>query len=296
MEVNMFFKKKTAQSYQLTEYVSKKNNTGYVFINIADDLGDAVELGVDKWPPVVLMAYAYARRAAMAALLIQGIVKPDVYEHVKVVFKGIQAKTGQTVEFQEDAFKIAVNFMASYAPAITTLLIKQIIHIAENYEINSGVISDENLFKMVIETAYEEGKIEKTKPKPVENPIEYTCSMEPVIEVQTELGLKKYMSKVSTYSKHDLYTEFANVLAAKFNVMNYSTRSDKQTLVSDLNDKVSIICCVEFGKERFFKAFGSNPRGFNELVMKIDGTLAGRNLDKESHGRAVIDSLRNMIL
>ena len=58
----MFFKrKKHRKEKALCDFVEKTNDTGYIFININNDLGDAVENGADDWPPLMLMAYGYAR-------------------------------------------------------------------------------------------------------------------------------------------------------------------------------------------------------------------------------------------
>lgn len=152
----MFFKKKQSKKDNLCDFVEKKNDTGYVFININNDLGEAVRDGVDDWPPLMLMAYGYARRTAVAALYIQGLVEEDLYDHVKAFFKSIQIQTGHTVEFQEKAFTVAVDFMKGYSHLITKILVKKIVQVAEEYEIPSGALSDENLFQNVIETTYSE--------------------------------------------------------------------------------------------------------------------------------------------
>lgn len=151
----MFFKrKKHHKKKALCDFVEKTNDTGYIFININNDLGDAVENGADDWPPLMLMAYGYARRAAVAALYIQGLVEKDLYEHVKATFKGLQIKTGHTVEFQEEAFAESVKFMAEYNQVITSFSVKKMSQIAEEYEIPAGTLSDAELFENIIDTAY----------------------------------------------------------------------------------------------------------------------------------------------
>lgn len=151
----MFFKrKKQSNTRTLSNLVEKTNDTGYVFVDINNDIGSAIESGVDDWPPLLFMAYAYARRAAVAALYIQGIVKKDIYEHVKSIFKGIQYQTDHTVDFQEKAFAESVKFMSGYNQALTSFIIKKIVHIAEEYEIPPGTLSDAELLEHTIDTAY----------------------------------------------------------------------------------------------------------------------------------------------
>jgi Leucine-rich repeat (LRR) protein len=151
----MFFRrKKQHKAKALCDFVEMTNDTGYVFVNINNDLGEAVENGVDNWPPLMLMAYGYARRAAVAALYIQGIVEEDLYDHVKTFFKGMQIKTGHTVEFQEQAFAEAVKFMKGYSQVITSFSVKKIVQIAEEYEKPPGTLSDAELFENIIETAH----------------------------------------------------------------------------------------------------------------------------------------------
>jgi hypothetical protein len=151
----MFFKRKKHHIEKaLCDFVEKKNDTGYIFININNDLGDAVENGADDWSPLMLMAYGYARRTAVAALYIQGIVEKDVYDYVKTFFKSIQVKTEDTVEFQEEAYAESVKFMTGYSQGISSLLVKKIVLIAEEYEISSGTLSDAELFKNVIDTVH----------------------------------------------------------------------------------------------------------------------------------------------
>ena len=102
----------------------------------------------------MLMAYGYARRAAAAALYIQGLITKDGYVHAKNVFKGLQIKTGGAVPFQEQAFTESVKFMAEYNKAVTRSTIKGIVMIAEGCEIPSGTfVSDDELLRIVKDVA-----------------------------------------------------------------------------------------------------------------------------------------------
>lgn len=151
----MFFKrKKHRKEKALCDFVEKTNDAEYIFININNDLDEALENGADDWPPLMLMAYGYARRAAVTALYVQGLVEKDLYDHAKAFFKGIHDKNGYTVEFQEEAFAESVKFMTGYSQAITSFTVKKIAQIAEEYEIPSRTLSDVELFDGVISTAY----------------------------------------------------------------------------------------------------------------------------------------------
>lgn len=146
----IFTKKKSKNS--LSDFVLMRNKTGHVFVDILNDLGDSVESGVHNWPPLMLMAYAYARRAATSALYIQGIIGEDIFDHVKVIFKGIQIKTGVTPEFQEAAFSVAMEFMKKYNSGITNIFIKKLVKLSEDYEASKIKLSDRELFESVLET------------------------------------------------------------------------------------------------------------------------------------------------
>lgn len=153
----MFFKKKNQKiESSLAEIVPKESNNGYIFWDINDDLGKAAE-AILASTPVNIMAYAYARRAAMAALYVQGISPRDHYEHVISIFKAIQLKTGTSVEFQELAARQSEVFMKTYTNQINSFFIKHLINISLNYELGENrQLSDADLFSAVIETAHAE--------------------------------------------------------------------------------------------------------------------------------------------
>lgn len=140
---------------RLTDIVHRKHKTGYIFIDINNDLGDAAE-EIMANTANIKMAYGYARRTAVAALYIQGIVDKDLYDHVLTVFKSLQIQTEHTVEFQEQAFSESMEFIKSYNPLISTFLAKKIIAIAQDYEIPEGQLDDAQLIKEVLDIAHEE--------------------------------------------------------------------------------------------------------------------------------------------
>jgi hypothetical protein len=152
----MFFKKKKPQNEtKLIDIVPKVTNSGYTFWNINDDLGKASE-AIMQSTPLVKMTYGYARRAAIAALHVQGIVDKDTYQHVVSIFKGLQIQTGHTVEFQEAAGAQSIEFMQSYNQMVNGLFIRKTIAIAQGYELSGVKLSDGDLFKAVIDTMYAE--------------------------------------------------------------------------------------------------------------------------------------------
>lgn len=102
---------------RLIHYVSKTHRNAYgVFAEASDDLGD---LKIPNVPPMIQMAYAYARRAAAAGLYYQNIFTRDQYMQIYTVFLAYQHSTGQSVDFQEEAFDQAIEFLQSYDNRIT---------------------------------------------------------------------------------------------------------------------------------------------------------------------------------
>jgi len=153
----LFFKRKPAPQVEirLADLVPKESSTGFVFWDIHDDLGKAVEKIKDH-SPMMLMAYGYARRAAMAALYVQGVNQAEDYAYVQSIFKSIQQMTGQTVEFQERAFALSIDFLQTYQHLATAKFVKAVVSIAKDYELPEQRLSDSDLFSAVIETIHQE--------------------------------------------------------------------------------------------------------------------------------------------
>lgn len=152
----MFFRKKNLKAdVNLSDVVKKEHNTGHVFIDINNDLGESAEQ-IMRSSPIVQMAYGYARRCAAAAMHIQGLVDKETYDHVISIFKSLQVTTKQSDEFQEAAFEGAVNFMLEYSHLISGYMVKKIISVAENYDLPPGQLNDQQLFHKLLETAYNE--------------------------------------------------------------------------------------------------------------------------------------------
>lgn len=134
---------------KLADIVSKSNHTGYMFADIMNDLGEAVE-AIMQNEKSLQMAYGYARRSAATALYLQGIIDSDVYDHNLSFFKAIQIQTGHTVEFQEQAFTDAVDFMKTYNPIITRLLVKQMSAISSSFTPAQDQLSDSEFIEIVM--------------------------------------------------------------------------------------------------------------------------------------------------
>lgn len=147
----MFFWKKKNNTEMLSKLVARKNRTGSIFTDINNDLASAIEKDGQNWPPIMLMAYAYSRRIAAAALSIQKIVPEDHYDYVKVFFNGMQIRTKTDIEFQHEAYNIALDYLKGYTPVITKTFAKSLIEFVEGYEIPSQNLNDSELFHFVIE-------------------------------------------------------------------------------------------------------------------------------------------------
>lgn len=139
----------------LKDTVPRNFSTGYIFADINNDLGDWSKTA-QSHPLLAQMAYAYARRIAVQALYAQGLVDLNLVNHVHGIFKGIQAMTGHTVEFQEDALAEANRLIIEYHPIATGIFTKNLAHW---YQVNSGPANqpqrtDAELFEMIFEHAY----------------------------------------------------------------------------------------------------------------------------------------------
>jgi hypothetical protein len=138
----------------LSDIVTKISHSGFIFGDITNDLGTACE-DIMASDDHLIMAYGYARRAAAAAIYIQGLIGFDVFDHVCSIFKSLQLQTNHTVEFQEYAAKEALDFIKTYQPLVSSLFVKYLIHIATEYEIGDGQMIDQELFKTVTDIMYE---------------------------------------------------------------------------------------------------------------------------------------------
>ncbi len=143
--------------YQLKDTVLRVFNTGYLFADINNDLGEWSKTA-ETQPLLAQMAYAYARRIAVQGLYAQGLVDRNLVDHVTGIFKAMQVKTGQTVEFQEQALVEATALIIGYHPLATGHFSKSL---AQWYRVNSDVgqhprLADAELFRMVLDHAYAE--------------------------------------------------------------------------------------------------------------------------------------------
>ena len=136
----------------LVDLVKKAENTGYVFIDVNNDLGTFIEENEDC-DPLIKMAYGYARRYAVAAMYVQGFVKKELYDHVYEVFKGLQLMTGHTVEFQESATEQAFCLISSYTDLFDKESLRFILSLVHGGEArtpaNGEIIDTETLASIV---------------------------------------------------------------------------------------------------------------------------------------------------
>lgn len=151
----MFFKKKSqGPSQKLSELVLRNHRTGYVFVDINNDLGDAAEVIMAN-TPLMKMTYGYARRTAALAMYAQGLIEKSVLDHVQMIFKSLQLGTEQSKEFQERAFDESITFMQTYHWQINKLNIIGIRKLAEEYEQPKNErIPDEELIAAAIDAIH----------------------------------------------------------------------------------------------------------------------------------------------
>jgi len=143
---------------KLVNVVEKKyNQPEGILASINNDLNafmtESLSNSKDYEDKLLAMAYGYARRFAAAGLFLQGVFNRDGYNQAKLVFQGLQLKTGQTVKFQEDAFAQALKYIQSYDNRINREFISLIVITAENdntisvYD-NGQQITFEKLFEI----------------------------------------------------------------------------------------------------------------------------------------------------
>ena len=113
----------------LIDIIKKTNNLQEgVFANINNDLNDHFRL---EYPPMIGMAYAYARRTAAAGLFLQGIFSRADYMQASKIFKCMQLQTEHTIEFQEEASDQANKLLYSYDKRLTRRIISLITTLVE---------------------------------------------------------------------------------------------------------------------------------------------------------------------
>lgn len=109
--------------------------------------------------------------------------------------------------------------------------------------------------------------------------------------------MKNYLSKLSKLDRSGVCIEFANVRAAKHNLMasgvGLGNLSQVQTLVTDLTDKSTLICMFAFSRDAVLAYAGGDLSSFNELVNNLDDEIAALNLEPEEHGHRFFLSLKS---
>lgn len=155
----LMFTKKPNQSSEpkLEDIVKKVFHTGYIFDEINGDLGAAAD-ELTKSAKRIFMAYGYARRSAAAALYIQGHFDKEAYDYVLKIFKAIQIDTGHSIEFQEQAAADAIAYMQTYHPIIDSIFVKTMITVAQDYEVPTGYLDDNDLIEEILEIVAQDEK------------------------------------------------------------------------------------------------------------------------------------------
>ncbi len=118
---------------RLINVVEKINdlNDG-IFANINNDLNESI---TENHNVMILMSYGYARRVTAAGLCLQGVFSIENYTQAKRMFTSLQVQTGQTVEFQEEAFSQALELLQSYDSRLTKIIVSNIIGAVESDQI-----------------------------------------------------------------------------------------------------------------------------------------------------------------
>jgi len=121
-----------------------------VFANINNDLNNSIKEDHDI---MILMAYGYARRTVAAGLYLQGIFDRASYKQASNIFKSLQLKTGQSIQFQEEAAAESLELLISYDKRLTKNFVSTITSLVELNQIesaydNNRYFFDEDIFKL----------------------------------------------------------------------------------------------------------------------------------------------------
>lgn len=119
-----------------------------IFANINNDLNDSIKQDHDI---MIMMAYGYARRTVAAGLYLQGVFNRQSYIQASNIFKSLQLKTGQSVDFQEKAAQQAKKLLLSYDDRFSETFIRTITSVVELNQIESAYdngkyFTDEEIF------------------------------------------------------------------------------------------------------------------------------------------------------
>lgn len=119
-----------------------------IFANINNDLNESITMDCDI---MILMAYGYTRRIVAAGLYLQGVFNRENYNQASNIFKSLQLKTGQSVQFQEEAASQAFELLLSYDQRLTKLFSGTIVSMVELNQVesaydNNRYFSDEEIF------------------------------------------------------------------------------------------------------------------------------------------------------
>lgn len=117
------------ENLRLTDVVKRVSDLEEgIFANINNDLNESITMEYDI---MILMAYGYARRTVAAGLYLQGVFNRTYYDQASNIFKSLQLKTGQSVEFQESAAAQANELLLSYSSRLTKSMINTITSVVE---------------------------------------------------------------------------------------------------------------------------------------------------------------------
>ena len=112
-------KRAKASKLRLTHVLKRTSAAGLgPFLDLYNDLAKLTIQELDQ-DPMIKMAYGYARRIATAGLYFQGVADEDHIREGQRIFQTLQATTGQTVAFQEEASAQANEAIKAYIPQAT---------------------------------------------------------------------------------------------------------------------------------------------------------------------------------
>lgn len=155
---SLFGKDKKRNIYKdlvLKDLIEKRNNLKEgIFANINNDLNESLqklEIKLDSNSSydekLFHMSYAYARRTAAAALVLQGVFSIKNFQHAQKVFQATQTNTIHTKEFQELASFYGHQYILSYDNNLTLdILGKILLPVLQNHSDDVKTAKDLGLY------------------------------------------------------------------------------------------------------------------------------------------------------
>ncbi len=122
----------------------------------------------------------------------------------------------------------------------------------------------------------------------------FTSFEKPQVEVQTEEGIARYITKINNYSLDDIIIEFSNIRTAKYIRLSMGGLicATEHEIMPDLNDKAYLILMRVFGTDKIKNFLNNDCKGdmrtFNKLVDALEVEVFKKNLETLEHSKELL--------